>query len=228
MVTSRRLRITGLVLTLYRMTIPFRYLLRRGLILGVASLLLAGVLNATTVIPPEFDEMVNQSDFVVRARVDSMASEMETRGAGYRITTKVELEVLEVIEGEPPEDVVLKFLGGRVGDEEMIVDGMPQLREGEEGIFFIKDNGRALCPVYAMRYGLYPVAEEEVTKRRYVTREDETPLETVAEVSQPLMEDDHKDAQLIRRKRSRALTPDEFRDKIRATKKRGTRREAVR
>ena len=203
-------------------------LLQRGFLLGLLFLLAAGWARATTVIPPEFDEMVNQSDFVVRARVDSMESEMRTRGAGYRIYTIVELEVLEVIAGEPPEDIVLEFLGGRIGDEEMIVDGMPRLREGEEGIFFIKDNGRALCPVYAMRYGLYPVEEEATSKRRYVTREDKTPLETVAEVSQPLTEGDVKAAQLIRKKRSRAFTPDEFSEKIRAASRTGSRRDAIR
>lgn len=199
---------------------PIYHLLRRyGIAAGLIFSLFASSSSATTVIAPEFDQLVNRSDYVVRAVVLSSEPELRISGERRRIYTKVEIEVLEVIAGEPPENIVLEFLGGRIGDEELRVGGMPRLRVGSESILFIKDNGRVLCPLYAMNHGLYPVEEEPETKRRYVTRGDKIPLESVAEVAKALTAGDEMDAPQLRQKRSRAFTPDEFSNEIRAARK---------
>lgn len=156
-----------------------------------------------------------------------LSSEPELRISGERrrIFTKVEIEVLEVIAGEPPPNIVLEFLGGRIGDEELRVGGMPRLKVGAESILFIKDNGRVLCPIYAMNHGFYPIEEEPETKRRYISRGDKVPLESVAEVAKALTAGEEMDAPQLRQKRSRALSPDEFSDEIRAIRKLNPRRE---
>lgn len=194
-------------------------IIRRNFLCGLIFLLIATWLSATTVVPPNFDELVNRSDYVVRARVTSSESELRVSGPRRRIFTKVGLDVLEVIVGQPPAKLVLEFLGGRIGDEEMIVDGMPRLKVGEESVLFIKGNGRTLCPIYAMSYGIYPIHEEPATKRRYVSRENKQPLESVAEVAQPLSKDNMMDVPQLLKKRANALTPDEFTDKIRGALK---------
>lgn len=205
---------------------PFYHSLRRyGIVAGLIFSLFAPSSSATTVIAPEFDQLVNRSDYVVRAKVLSSESELRISGERRRIFTKVELEVLEVIAGEPPQTLVLEFLGGRIGDEELRVSGMPRLKVGSESILFIKDNGRVLCPIYAMNHGFYPVEEEPETKRRYVSRGDKVPLESVAEVAKALTAGADMDAPQLRRKRSRAFTPDEFSNEIRAIRKSNPRRE---
>lgn len=175
--------------------------------------LLAPALRATIVVPPEFSDLVNKSDYVVRARVKSSTSEFRSSPGRTKIYTKVELEVLEVITGQPPATVVLEFLGGRVGDEELIVDGAPQPQVGEEGIFFVSNNGKAFCPLYAMGYGHYLVKEDAATKQRYVARDDNQPMQSVAEVSQPLRES--AAAAGAAPDLSRALSPEDFAQRIR-------------
>lgn len=193
----------------------FRCLVLVGLmfIQGVSSL------SATTVSAPEFGELVNRSDYVVRARIESSAAELRISGERRRIFTRVKLEVLEVIAGEPPLEIELVMLGGRIDDEELIVDGMPRLRVGSERVLFIKDNGKVLCPIYAMKHGTYPIEEEPMTKRRYMTRGDKVPLESVAEVAQPLTAGEGMDVPTLRRKRDRAITPEEFIQSIKAARK---------
>jgi len=205
---------------------PFYHSLRRsGIVAGLIFSLIASWSSATTVIAPEFDQLVNRSDYVVRARIISSEPELRISGERHRIFTKVEIEVLEVIAGDPPANIVLEFLGGRIGDEELRVSGMPRLKVGSESILFIKGNGRVLCPIYAMNHGLYPVEEEPETKRRYISRGDKVPLESVAEVAKALTAGEEMDAPQLRMKRSRAITPDEFSREIRAIRKSNRRHE---
>lgn len=183
---------------------------------------LAPVGWATTVIPPDFTTMVNQSDYVVRAVVKSATAEEQATTGQDKIYTHVELEVRQVIAGEPPSTVVLRLLGGRVGDRELVVDGMPALRVGEECILFVKGNGRMLCPVYAMSYGAFPVKEDPATQRRYVTREDQTPLASVDEISQPLGTTAADLPAAERMAPARGMTPDEFVRQIQAVRQPAT------
>jgi hypothetical protein len=59
--------------------------------------------QATTVRPPTFAELVNESDYIVRAKVKSVTSEWREKQGLRHIFTFVELEVLEVIDGTPPQ-----------------------------------------------------------------------------------------------------------------------------
>lgn len=180
---------------------------------------LAGVVSATVIIPPEFEEMVAKSDFVVRGRVTGMESERVVKPGGRKIFTRVKIEQLETIAGMPPPELILVCLGGRVGDEELIVDGAPIFHVGEESIFFVRRNGQALSPLFAMSYGHYPVKTDAETKRRYVSRDNDVPLESTAEIAQPLLKGAAAEAEQARRLPVQALSPDEFALKIKAARR---------
>ena len=184
--------------------------LRPGLFALFLGLLICPRATATTVVPPAFSELAGRSDYVVRGRVLATNSEWRIKGNSRRIFTRVEVEVLEVIAGQPPSHLILECLGGRVGDEELVVDGSPVFVVGQESILFVSGNGRAFCPLYAMNYGFYPVQEEAATKRRYMARGNQVPLESIAEVAQPLLEGEDAASQRQTKLSSRALTPQEF------------------
>src|SRR5512141_506778 len=76
------------------------------LLYAVSCLGLVTGARATSVNAPEFTDLVNQSDFIVRAVVKSVTSEFAKPGS-RKIITKVELEVREVIAGKPPQPLVL-------------------------------------------------------------------------------------------------------------------------
>ncbi|MCC6416322.1 MAG: hypothetical protein IT582_10480 [Opitutaceae bacterium] len=175
--------------------------------------------SATLIIPPQFEEMAAKSDFVVRGRVTDMTSELVAKGEGRKIFTRVKIEVLEIIAGAPPTELVLVCLGGRVGDEELRVDGSPEFQVGQEGIYFVRHNGRALSPLFAMGYGLYPIATDAATKRRYVTRGDTVPLESTAEVARPLLGREVAELERLRRSPVNALSPDEFSTQIKTARR---------
>ena len=142
--------------------------------------------SATTVIPPTFDQLVSRSDYIVRATVKSVTAEWRTDGANKHIISKVELEVSEVIAGTPPQPLVLEMLGGKIGTQEMRVEGAPKFQVGDEDILFVHGNGQQITPLVAMMHGRYPVMHDPSTGRAYMAREGRAPLYDEQEVALPM------------------------------------------
>jgi hypothetical protein len=167
--------------------------------------------HATTVNAPSFENLVGQSEYVVRGVVKSLTPEMQHSGANRRIITKVEVEVLEVISGTPPTPLVLIMPGGKIGDEEMVVDGVPQYSVGEEHVFFVKGNGRQFCPLVAVMHGSYAVKREPDTGRRYMVRSNGEPLYSEADVAKPM-----SSAQAVRAQhpKDQPLSPEAFATRV--------------
>ena len=73
-------------------------------------------LSATTVLPPDFTALVKESDYVVRAVVKSItAVDKAPPGRRPLIYSRIELDVRQVIAGNPPSPVILEVLGGKLG-----------------------------------------------------------------------------------------------------------------
>ncbi len=153
----------------------------------VTALIFATVVaRATTVLPPTFDELVNNADYIVHARTKSVTATKATSGHGPKIYTQVELEIVDVVAGTPPAQVTLRLLGGQVGDERMIVEGMPRFRVGDEDVLFVSGNGHAVCPLYGMMHGRFPVRTDPASGRKYMTRENGAPLENTRQIFTPM------------------------------------------
>lgn len=171
--------------------------------------------RATTVVPPKFDELVNESDYIVRAVVKSVVSEWREKQGQRHIFTFVELEVLEVIHGTPPQPLVLEMLGGQVGDEAMVVQGLPKFEVGQEDILFVRGNGRQFYPLTAAMHGRYPVVRKK-GGRAYVARSNREALHATAEVALPMTEESEAGIQQQVSADTPALSPDDFTRQIRA------------
>jgi hypothetical protein len=170
---------------------------------------------ATTVIAPDFDHLVNESDYIIRAVVKSVTSEYRTSAHGKKIITKVALDVREVVAGTPPAEVVLEILGGKVGDEQMVVEGAPRFKVGDEDILFVRGNGHTVVPLVAMMHGRYPIMREAATGRKYMARDDKVPLADTAEVAQPMAEGAVA-TQRAAKAPAQAMTPEEFIQHVKA------------
>jgi len=180
--------------------------------------LIAGV-QATTVNPPEFPQLVNESDYIVRAVVKSVTMKLRVMPSGKSMPfSLVELEVKQVIAGKPPVPLILEVLGGKTGGRELSISGAPKMVVGEESILFVQGNGRQIFPLVRMAHGQYPIMKEAATGREYVVRSDGAPLRSVSEVSRPIHTTEGKVAlatQATAQAATQALTPDEFVRQIR-------------
>lgn len=175
--------------------------------------------HATSVQPPAFEELVNGADYVVRARVTAVESFATPRAHGRpRIHTRVTLEVLETIAGTAPSPLVLTLLGGRVGDVELRVEGVPEFAVGDEDVLFVHGNGRNFFPLYAVMHGRYPI-KRDAAGREFLARSNAVPLGDVAEVALPMTSGGAALLQRRAKAQSAALTPAEFAAEIRRVRR---------
>lgn len=171
---------------------------------------------ATTVIAPEFDSLVQQSGFIVRATVRSVTPYWkDTPGepGARHIESKIELEVLEAIKGQPPARLMLRAAGGRIGDDELVVVGTPKFTVGEEGVFFVHAEQKYFSPLVALQHGHYLIQRDAQTKRERVVRASGRPLYHEREVSLPL---GAPSPEALRNPQAQPLTPAQFAARIRA------------
>ena len=187
------------------------------LVAALALLLAPLSSSATTVIQPTFGELVASADYIVRAEVTSVTSAWRDNpskpGERY-IGSKIALAVREVIKGIPPQPLVLDAVGGRVGDEELVVDGAPKLVAGDECILFVRGNGQTIFPVVGLMHGYFPVYRDAVTRRASVLRSNGQPLRSEQELE--------PGAPRVANVKTPALTPEAFRDRIRKQHQRNT------
>ena len=153
-------------------------------------LLIAGNATAMSVRPPEFSELVEKADVVIRSEVTAVRSEWRGAGETRRIVTLVTVAVRKCLVGEAVKTIELEFLGGKVGNDELTVVGQPQFKVGDTDILFVRGNGRQLCPLVHASYGRYQVVDSGNGAAATVARTDGQPLTSAAEVSQPLAEDE--------------------------------------
>lgn len=158
-----------------------------GLLFGIA-LLLAPLARATTVVPPSFSELVGKADAIHRGRVtDVTARHVATPdGQGTFIKTFVTVEIERTLKGSAVKEITLEFLGGTVGDDSMLVQGMPTFSIGDREYVFVQKNGVQFCPLVAMMHGRYRVLRDEATSREFVARDNRMPLTDTAEVGLPM------------------------------------------
>jgi hypothetical protein len=122
----------------------------------VVLLATAPALRAISVIPPTFTDLVGNSDAIFSGKVIDQHAEWVVNQAGYRvIKTFVTVRLDEVAKGEVQEKVTLAFFGGTAGGHTMEIGGMPRFRKGQRAWFFVKDNGRVLCPLAYAQHGAY-------------------------------------------------------------------------
>lgn len=186
---------------------------------ALTLLALLPAIRATTVRAPDFDRMVGSSDFIVRAVVKSVNSEWRASpgkpGRGY-IGTLVELDVKEVIKGNPPSPLVLDLVGGRVGERELTIQGSPKFIVGQENILFVQGNGRQIVPLVGMWHGYYPVRRDKRTGETQVMRSSGKLLYSEKELGQPGSALTPTPARDVR---ARPLTADDFATRIRQSPK---------
>jgi hypothetical protein len=179
-------------------------------LVAALALLFAVPGSATTVIQPTFREMVKSADYIVRVEVTSVTSAWRANpskpGERY-IGSQVTLAVREIIKGTPPQPLVLDVVGGRVGNDELVVDGAPKLAAGDECILFVRGNGQTLFPVVGLMHGYFPIYRDAVTKRASVLRFNGRPLRSEQELE--------PGAPSVSSAKTPALTPEAFRDRIR-------------
>lgn len=104
-----------------------------------ASVIAPASADATVMVPTTLEAMSVEAVLVVTGRV--LAQESAWDQAHRKIFTYTEIQVLERIAGEgDPKTIVVRTMGGEVGDIGMKVSGVPKFKPEEEVLVFLRND----------------------------------------------------------------------------------------
>ena len=129
------------------------------------------VANATTVIPPKFDELVDRAQIIFEGEVTGLQSQWIGEGAQHRIVTYVTFKVDDALKGTPGESYSIRMLGGTVDGETMEVSDAPKFKVGDHDLLFVENNGSQFIPLVGIQHGRFRVAKDQDSKEIVETSE---------------------------------------------------------
>jgi hypothetical protein len=151
------------------------FLTAAGLIAGAISL------SATTVIPPTFDQLVDQAEVIFQGTVTKVTSEWIGEGAQRHIVSYITFEVKDALKGSPGKSYTMRTFGGTVDGETMTIGDGPKFDVGDEQILFVEHNGEQVVPLVGLMYGQFHV-RKDVSGRESVTTNEQNPVRDVSEL----------------------------------------------
>ena len=111
------------------------------------------IANATTVIPPKFDELVSRAQVIFEGEVTGLQSQWIGEGAQHRIVTFVTFKVSDALKGDPGTTYSMRMLGGTVDGRTMEVTDAPKFKVGDRDILFVENNGSQFIPLVGISTG---------------------------------------------------------------------------
>ncbi|HEY2614068.1 MAG TPA: hypothetical protein VGI42_00020 [Chthoniobacterales bacterium] len=139
-------------------------------------------LRATTVIPPTFDQLVNDAELIFQGAVTNVRSEWIGEGAEHRIVTYVTFAIEDPLKGAPGQSYTIRMLGGTVNGQTMEVSDAPRFKMGDRDILFVEHNGSQFVPLVGIMHGRFHIGKEEQSGREIVAKDSGAPVANVAKL----------------------------------------------
>ncbi len=128
--------------------------------------------SATTVVPPTFEQLVQQAELIFQGTVTDSRSVWEGEGGQRHIETYVTFNIEDNLKGQPGTSYTIRMLGGTVGDETLEVTDTPKFKVGDREILFVEHNNDQFVPLVGISYGRFHVQKEEQTGRDVVVNNE--------------------------------------------------------
>jgi hypothetical protein len=149
------------------------------------SITLTGSLShATTVIPPTFDELVDQADVIFQGEVTNVQSQWVGEGAQRHIMSYVTFKVSDALKGSAGQNYTIRMLGGTVDGETMAVSDAPTFQVGDNDILFVQNNGTQFIPLVGIMHGRFHVRQNQVGQQ-VVTDNEDVPVRNLGRLGKP-------------------------------------------
>lgn len=135
----------------------------RPLLLIFCTLLVFATARGTSVIPPSFDELVDQAEFIFQGTVTDVKAQWVGEGGQRHIVSYITLKVEDAIKGNPGASYTIRMLGGTVDGETMRVSDSPQFKTGDRDILFVEHNGTQFIPLVGIMHGRFRVQQDKAS-----------------------------------------------------------------
>ena len=182
-ISKAKLRIKVLVVNFIASYLAPRSNMKKplGYLLFPALFSLGFVANATTVIPPTFDELVSRAQIIFEGQVTGLQSQWIGEGAEHRIVTYVTFKVDDTLKGDAGATYSIRMLGGTVDGRTMEVSDAPKFKVGDHDVLFVENNGSQFIPLVGIQHGRFRVQKDQTGRSTLVTGDDE-PLADVSQL----------------------------------------------
>lgn len=130
-------------------------------ILAFSSFIFALTLVKTTV-----EELTQESNLIIHGTIDQVESRWENQDKGT-INTFITINVLDYLKGIDESKVVVKQMGGQIGDWGDIISGTPLLREGDEVILFLVKYKESY-EIHSIALGVFRVYSNDSGEKRVI------------------------------------------------------------
>ena len=164
------------------------------------------VANATTVIPPSFDDLVRRAPIIFEGEVTGLHSQWIGEGAEHRIVTYVTFKVDDALKGDPGANYSIRMLGGTVDGRTMEVTDAPKFRVGDHDLLFVENNGSQFIPLVGIMHGRFRIEKDQTGRETLLTGEGQ-PLSDVNQLG--------ADEEALARNKA-ALSLDDFKTAIKS------------
>lgn len=149
------------------------------LLILAASIVSLQNARATTVIPPTFDELVDQAEVIFQGNVTRVRSEWVGEGAQRHIVSYISFNVEDNVKGNAGKTYTIRMFGGTVDGETMAASDAPKFKVGDKDILFVQNNGSQFVPLVGIMHGRFHVKREQ-SGQEVVTTNDGEPVKNVA------------------------------------------------
>jgi len=100
-------------------------------------------------------ELTDLSYYVVRAKIsENKVVSKDEKSAIYTLTR---LNILEYLKGSGPREILLRRVGGKIGNRWLQIPGRVQLKANEEVILFLEKTKSGLLVICGMEQGVYRI-----------------------------------------------------------------------
>jgi hypothetical protein len=140
--------------------------------------------QATTVIPPTFDELVTQAEMIFEGTVTGMRSEWTGEGSNRHIVTFVTFRIEDSIKGGGGTEYTIRLFGGTVDGQTMEVTDAPRFKVGDRDILFVEHNGTQFIPLVGIMHGRFHVQADAAGRSEKIAKDNGATLADVAKLGQ--------------------------------------------
>jgi len=163
--------------------------------------------TATTVIPPNFDQLVQQAEVIFQGTVTDVRSAWEGEGAQRHIDTYVTFQVGNTLKGAPGGSYTIRVLGGTVGQDSMEVTCAPKFQVGERQILFVEHNGQQFVPLVGIMHGQLRIERDQQTGREFIATHDGDPVRDLTQLGR-------NEEAAVTANAAEAISPDDLKTEI--------------
>lgn len=115
--------------------------------------------SACTTVPPMFySDIVKTAESILNGT--ALKSECRVEEGGKTIRTYVTFGNLTWHKGKASQELTLRFDGGKVGDDRLVVAEMPEFKIGSSYLLYVVGNGTNVSPIVGFHQGAFEVVQK--------------------------------------------------------------------